>query len=51
MPSPFDREGATVLRVPAMVSDPGSEDAYLAEVMLKLSVGVDPNEVMRRGSQ
>lgn len=35
-----------MLRVPAMVSDPESEDAYLAEVRLKLSAGVDPNEVM-----
>lgn len=27
-----------------MVSDPSSEDAYLAEVMLEQSVGVDPAE-------
>lgn len=44
LPSPFDLENSAVLRVPAMVSDPGSEDTYLAEVMLELPAGVDPAE-------
>lgn len=44
LPSPFDLENSAVLRVPAMVSDPGSEDTYIAEVMLELPAGVDPAE-------
>lgn len=44
LPSPFDLERAAVLRVPSMVSDPGTEDAFLAEVMLELSSCIDPDE-------
>ncbi|HWG17300.1 MAG TPA: helicase C-terminal domain-containing protein [Acidobacteriaceae bacterium] len=44
LPSPFDLETSAVLRVPAIVSDSGSGDAYLAQVMLELLAGVDPAE-------
>jgi len=44
LPSPFDLEGQAVLRVPAMVSEPSSEDEFLAEVMIELQEGVDPSE-------
>lgn len=44
LPSPFDLEGQAVLRVPAMVSEPSSEDEYIAEVMMELEESLDPAE-------
>jgi len=44
LPSPFDLESTAVLRVPAMVSEPSSEDAYLAEVLIELQESVDTME-------
>jgi len=44
LPSPFDLGNAAVMHVPAMVSEPSSEDAYLAEVLIELNASVDPEE-------
>lgn len=44
LPSPFDLESQAVLHVPAMVSEPSSEDAFLAEALIEIEAGVDPNE-------